>query len=183
MLPPQTHEVAHELAQHLVFRTKLLPFQPGDVVILAIGVVVAALGVADLVAGEQHRHPQRQEQRGEQVAFLLVAQADDRRIISRSFDPAIPAEVRLVTVAVVLAIGLVVLVVVADQVVQRETVMGGDEVDARPRPPAATIRAPCRLSRSAALSRGPARSTRPSPAACCRADSRTDRDPTARRSA
>jgi len=36
----------------------------------------------------------------------------------------------VVAVAVVLAIGLVVLVVVADEIVQREAVVGGDEVDA-----------------------------------------------------
>ena len=40
---------------------------------------------------------------------------------------------------VVLAIGLVVLVVVRDQIVQREAVMGGDEIDAGPRPASALL--------------------------------------------
>ena len=31
------------------------PVHPGDLVVLAVGVVVAALGAADLVAGQQHR--------------------------------------------------------------------------------------------------------------------------------
>ena len=44
------------------------PVEPGDLVVLAIGVVVAALRAAELVAGQQHRHALRQEQRREQVA-------------------------------------------------------------------------------------------------------------------
>src|SRR5262249_44502202 len=46
------------------------------------------------------------------------------------FPAAVPAQVVVDAVAVVLAISLVVLVVVAHQVVQREAVVTGDEVDA-----------------------------------------------------
>ena len=45
------------------------PVQPGGVVVLAIGVVVAALAVAELVAGQQHRRALRQQQRGQQHAL------------------------------------------------------------------------------------------------------------------
>ena len=37
------------------------PVEPGDLVVLAIGVVVAALRAAELVAGQQHRHALRDE--------------------------------------------------------------------------------------------------------------------------
>src|SRR5438552_2294637 len=73
----------------------------------------------------------------EQIALLPVAQADELRIVGRSLDTAIPAEIRLVAVAVVFAIGFVVLLLVADEVLQREPVMRRNEVDARPRPPPA----------------------------------------------
>src|SRR5690606_34991409 len=49
----------------------------------------------------------------------------------------VPGVVVGMTVAVVLAVRLAVLVVVRDEVVQAEAVMGGDEVDARPWLPAA----------------------------------------------
>ena len=67
-----------EREQRLVVGVEL-PVEPGDLVVLAVGVVVAALGAADLVAAEQHRHALRQEQRGEEVALLPRAQRDDRR--------------------------------------------------------------------------------------------------------
>ena len=41
------------------------------------------------------------------------------------------AAIVVVAVVVVLAIGIIVLLVIGDQIVQREAVMGGDEVDAR----------------------------------------------------
>jgi hypothetical protein len=38
-----------------------LPVDPADLVVLAVGVVVAALRAGELVAGEQHRHAVREE--------------------------------------------------------------------------------------------------------------------------
>ena len=55
----------------------VLPVVPGDLVVLAVGVVVAVLGAADLVAAEEHGHALRQEQRGQEVALLAAAQRDD----------------------------------------------------------------------------------------------------------
>src|SRR5208282_2535378 len=71
------------------------------------------------------------------VALLAVAQAGDVRIAGRPIDPAIPAEIGVASVAIIVAVGFIMLVVVADQILQSETVMGGDEIDARPRTPAA----------------------------------------------
>ena len=56
--------------------------------------------------------------------------ARDLGIVGRALDPAVPRAVVRRPVAVVLAVGLVVLVVVGDQVGQGEPVVGGDEVDA-----------------------------------------------------
>src|SRR6185312_4808146 len=135
MLAPEADEIAHEVAQPLILRADTLPIGPGQLVVLAIGVIVAALRAADLVAGEEHRHAQRQEQRGDEVALLLVAQRDHLGVVGRALAAAIPAEIGIVAVAVAFVVRLVVLVVVADEVAQREPVMGGDEVDAGPGPP------------------------------------------------
>src|SRR5690606_12618873 len=58
----------------------------------------------------------------------------DRRVLGRSFGTPVVAEVVVMAVAVFFAICLVVLAVVAYDIHQREAVMRGDEVDARPRP-------------------------------------------------
>jgi hypothetical protein len=46
------HEGADEFAQRIVFRADALPFEPGNVVVLAIGVVIAALRVPEFVSSE-----------------------------------------------------------------------------------------------------------------------------------
>src|SRR6202042_3652144 len=72
----------------------------------------------------------------EQVATLAPTQREDPRLVGRAFDAAVPGAVRIVPVLVALEVGLVVLRVVRDELVEREAVMGGDEVDRRVRPAA-----------------------------------------------
>ena len=59
----------------------LRPVEPGDLVVLAIGVVVAALGAAELVAGQQHRRALRQEH-----AWRACARCTRRRGVAGSPD-------------------------------------------------------------------------------------------------
>ena len=112
----------------------VLPVDPGDVVVLAVGVVVSALGARELVAGQQHRAALRQEDGGQQVALLARAQHLHLGIAAVALDAAVPGSVVIGAVPVLLAVGEVVLLVVGDEVAEREAVMAGDEVDARPRP-------------------------------------------------
>ncbi len=56
-----------------------------------------------------------------------------------AFDAAVPRPVVALAVVVVLAVGLVVLLVVGDEIAQREAVVRGDEVDAGVRPPAVVL--------------------------------------------
>ena len=53
-------------------------------------------------------------------------------VVGRPLHPAVPAQVPVAAVAVALAVRLVVLRVVRDEVVEREAVVAGDEVDAGP---------------------------------------------------
>ena len=78
------------------------PVEPGDLVVLAIRVVVARLRVAELVAREQHRHALRQEQRGEEVAHLARAQRVHAGVVGRALGAAVRAEVVRVTVGAAL---------------------------------------------------------------------------------
>src|SRR5580692_5411178 len=118
---------ARELEQVLI---GLIPANPGDLTILAVGIVVAVLRAADLVATEHHRNALREHQRRDEVALLARAQRVYLGIIGRAFGAAIPRAVVAVAVAILFAVRLVVLVVVGDQVAQREAVVCGYEVDA-----------------------------------------------------
>ena len=66
----------------------------------------------------------------EKIPDLPAAQLLHGRVVGRAFDATIPAAVVVRAVAVVLAIGLIVLDVVGDEVIEREAVVAGDEVDA-----------------------------------------------------
>ena len=125
----QRDDALHEGEEFPVVGGKI-PVHPADLVVLAVGVVVAVLGAAHLVAGHQHWHALGEKQGRQQVALLLRAQGIDAGIIGRPLGAAVPGVVVVGAVTVVLAVGLVVLVVVAHQVVQGEAVVGGDEVHA-----------------------------------------------------
>ena len=63
----------------------------------------------------------------------------DAPVLGRPFDAAVPAQVVILAVLVVLAVGVVVLDVVADQIGHREAVVRGHEVDAGVRATAALL--------------------------------------------
>ena len=63
----------------------------------------------------------------------------DARIGGRPLDAVVVAEIGGVAVAVVFLVGLVVPLVIADQIGQGEAVVAGDVVDRRPRPPAVVL--------------------------------------------
>ena len=138
MRAAQLDQAAHELEQRALVVVEL-PVEPRDLVVLAPRVVVAALRARELVAAEQHRHALREEQRREEVPLLPRAQRVDVRIVGRPFDAAVPRAVVVGAVAVVLAVRVVVLLVVRDEVAQREAVVRGDEVDRRERPLAVAL--------------------------------------------
>ncbi|OIQ65544.1 hypothetical protein GALL_528960 [mine drainage metagenome] len=119
-----------EASEVLAFAVETLPADPASFVILAIDVVVAVLGVADFIAGQNERHSLRKQQAGELVFPQLTTKRRDRRVIGRTFMSAIVAVVVVGAVAVVLAIGLVVFCVVAEQIGKREAIMDGDVIDA-----------------------------------------------------
>jgi hypothetical protein len=57
----QDQQALGELGEVPLVLADRLPVDPGDLVVLAIGVVVALLGAGELVAGEQHRRAAGQE--------------------------------------------------------------------------------------------------------------------------
>src|SRR6266403_4517547 len=108
----------------------LIPIEPADLIVLTVSVVVPLLCMADLVARDKHRNSLRQEQRGYEIAPLLGAKALDCGIVRGAFHAAVPATVIVSAVAVFFTVGLIMLGVVADQVLQSEAIMRGDEINA-----------------------------------------------------
>ena len=200
--PPQ-HRVRPEDLQGLPrerehVEVAVLPVEPAELVVLAVGVVVAPLRPSDLVAAEEHPHPLREDERGHQVALHPLADLDDLRLVGRALDAPVVREVLVGAVLVVLAVRLVVLLRVHDQVLQREAVVRGHEVDrgvgvaaarlvqvAGAGEPEGELRelARDRLARTVERSPGTCRSIRPSRPGSCPPGSRRARRPRARRSA
>src|SRR5262245_13991415 len=116
--------------QELLAAVIEVPVEPGEFIVLAIGVVVTFLRMAQLVAGEKHRNTLREKQRREEIPLLPLAQGEDICVVGRSLGTAVPGVVVVGPVFVVLPIGFIVLVVVADEILEREAIMAGDEVDA-----------------------------------------------------
>lgn len=108
----------------------IVPWDPADLVVLAIAVVVAVLGAEPLVAGEQEGHTLRADEGGEEIPCLALPQGEDGGIIRDSLDAVIEGDVVRVAVGVLFSVGEVVFLVVADEVVQGEAVVRGDEIHA-----------------------------------------------------
>src|SRR5262249_17305445 len=123
----------------LILLLVTLPIKPTDLVVLTISVIVAVLCPTPFISAAEHRHALRKKQCREKITALTIAQRIDLRVISRTFDAAIPRLIIVVAVAVVVLVQLVVLFVVADQIAQSESIMSCDKVDARVRPPSVML--------------------------------------------
>ena len=100
-----------------------LPVEPADLVVLAVGVVVPRC-VRRISSPETNiGTPCETEQDRGEVLDLPARAAPRRRVVGLALDAAVPAQVLVDPVAVVLAVRLVVLVVVGDEVVEREAVV------------------------------------------------------------
>ena len=107
----------------------VLPVEPGDLVVLAVRVVVPPLRAPELVAAEEHRDPAGQQQGHEHRPHVPVPGGLHRRVVAGALDAVVPRDVVVGPVPVVLAVGLVVLGRVGHQVAQGEAVVAGHVVD------------------------------------------------------
>jgi hypothetical protein len=74
---------------------------------VAVDVVVAVLGAAELVAVGDHRHALGQQERGEEFALTPLAQCGDVGIVGGASTPLFQDRLWLSPVAVVLAVASV----------------------------------------------------------------------------
>src|SRR4029453_11656535 len=105
----------------------------------AIRVVVSLLRAPDLVSAAKHRYALRKEQGRQEVAHLPPAPGEDVPVFTRPLLAAVPRTVVAFAVAVLFAICVVALLVVGNEIAQREAIVRGDEVDAGVRPPGCAL--------------------------------------------
>src|ERR1035438_534834 len=103
---------------------------PGKFVVLAIGVVVASLGSRNFVPTVDHWYALAEQECREQIAHLSLAKNIDFFVVGGSFRAHVPGTVIVGSIGVALSVGFVVLLTVADQIAQSETIVRRDEIDA-----------------------------------------------------
>src|SRR5207249_1457315 len=96
---PEVNQLLYKFKQSLLFVGEV-PVDPAQLVVLTVRIVVALLRPAHLVAVANHRHALRKEESGEDISYLPRPQLIDRWIIRRPFNAAIPAQVVVLSVAV-----------------------------------------------------------------------------------
>ena len=125
------HHHRPEADHFLAFRgAYLVPVEPVEIVVVAVGVVVATLAAHEFITCNHHGYTHGQHVNRGEVLDLTLAQIVDPLVVRLAFYSTVPAAVVVNAVVVALAIGPVVFFVVGGEVVQREAIMGRDEVDA-----------------------------------------------------
>src|ERR1700736_3843153 len=109
--------------QKLRARRVQIPVIPGNFRILTIGVVVSLLRAAQLIAAGYHGRTLSEHQGTPEIALLPLAHFDDSRIVGRTFHAAAPRTVVVAAVAAIFAVGFVVFLLVAHEILQREPVV------------------------------------------------------------
>src|SRR3974390_251030 len=111
-------------AKNALIRLKLGPVKPPDFVILVVGIVVTELRVQEFITGPEHRDAIRQQEQTAEVLDLLSAKRHDvRRCSFVPFMTAVPTVILIHAVLIVMTVLPVVLLVVGNQVIERETIM------------------------------------------------------------
>src|SRR6476660_3641261 len=82
-----------------------------------------ALCSSRFVAHQEHRHAHRKHRHGQKVLHLSVSELFHFGIISRTFNSAVPTPVIVRTIPVIFAVGFIMLLIIANEIVQREPVM------------------------------------------------------------
>ena len=107
---------------------QVIPVEPGDLIVLTVGIVVALLRVQELVSGQNHGHAPAEEEDRHGVLRQLFPEGKDARVFGFSLGAAVPAAVVIGPVRIVPAVGFIMLSPVGIQVMKGKAVVAGDKV-------------------------------------------------------
>src|SRR5699024_2835122 len=106
MLPAQSDHKPEEFQKFPVF-LRIFPVQPGDFIILAVGVVVSILSVSKFIPGKKHWCPSAAHENRAGVLYHPEPQCTYFRIVGLSLFPTVPASVVITSVGIVPSVGLI----------------------------------------------------------------------------
>src|SRR4030095_1791672 len=98
--------------------------------VLAVRIVIPMLGSSNFITHREHRQTKRDHCDGEEILHLTVAKSLNYRIIGRTLDTTVPASIVVCPVTVAFAVGLVMLFIVRNEIVESKSVVTCYEVHA-----------------------------------------------------
>ena len=113
-------------AQEVFLLVELIPVEPASFVILTVCIVVATLRSQHFIAHEQHWHPLRKRPDRQRIFSLSQPQPLNGRIVGWPFRAAVPAIVFICAIPIVFTVGFVMLLVIAQQIVEGKSVVAGN---------------------------------------------------------
>ena len=116
MLHAECDHILEEFKQVFVF-LKQRPVQPGDPVVLTVGIVVAVSCIGKLIPGEEHGSPSAAHEHRTGVFDHLPAQGHNIFVFRLAFLSAVPAVIVIESVCIIPSVCLVVFLIIAVQIV------------------------------------------------------------------
>ena len=105
------------------------PVQPGNFIVLAVGVVVAKLRIAKFVSRQKHRRSSAAQQHRTGIFDHFFPKCFNSGVVGFSLVPTVPAPVIICTISIIPAVFLVMFFIIRIQVVQRKAVVTGQKID------------------------------------------------------
>lgn len=107
------------------------PVQPGDLIILTIGIIVAKTGVSKFISRKKHGCPTAAHQSHAGIFHHSETEFTDLRIHGLSFHSTVPASVIICSIRIVPSIGFIMLSIIRIQIPERKAIMTGEEINGR----------------------------------------------------
>ena len=116
---------------HLAVIFLSAPLYPGDFVVLAVGIIIASLGISHLISAIDSRNSLGQQQDQERIAHLTSSERLQRFFGRRSLFTVIAAVIAVCPVPVVFPVVFIVLHIVRNRVRQGKSIVAGYVIDHR----------------------------------------------------
>src|ERR1700752_2107116 len=115
-------------AVHIRIPPEQGPIKPVGLVILAVSVVISVLRSPGLISHQEHGNSKGEQCGRYEIFHLAGSESFNLGIRRGTLDATVPASIVIAAVTVLLAVGLVVFLVVRDQIIKRKSVVTGNEV-------------------------------------------------------
>ena len=104
------------------------PVQPGNLVILTVGIIIPELSIAKLITCKEHRCPSAAKQDRKSIFHHPMAQFNNHHLISVPLCPTVPAPVIVTSIKISPSISLIMLLVIRIKIIQGKSIMAGQKI-------------------------------------------------------